>query len=86
MSTISLKDREILRELASRKLALANSKRNDEILAMWRSQANGIKDTPTVRLLFSNFRNEVVYSRMRCEGKEARDIETDTERRRTVAI
>ena len=75
MSTISLKDREILRELASRKLALANSKRNDEILAMWRSQANGIKDTPTVRLLFSNFRNEVVYSRMRCEGKEARDIE-----------
>lgn len=75
MSTISKKDREILRELAARKLALANCKRNDEILAMWRSQANGIKDTPTVRLLFSNFRNEVVYSRLRCEGKEARDIE-----------
>ena len=75
MSTVSQNDREILRELAARKLALANCKRNDEILSMWRSQANGIKDTPTVRLLFSNFRGEVVYSRLRCEGNEARDLE-----------
>ena len=75
MNTVSNKDREILRELASRKLALANCKRNDEILSMWRSQANGIKDTPTVRLLFSNFRGEVVYSRLRCEDKDARDLE-----------
>ena len=75
MENISLKDREILRELASRKLAFANSKRNDEILAMWDKQAKGIKDSPTVRLLFSNFRHEVIEPRLRCESEDARNIE-----------
>ena len=42
METVSLKDREILRELAMRKVALANCKRNEEILAMWDAQAKGI--------------------------------------------
>lgn len=55
MTNVSLKDREILRELAARKAALAHSARNDEILEMWNKQAKGVRDTPTVRLLFSNF-------------------------------
>ena len=76
MEKVSLKDREILRELASRKLALAHSARNDEILEMWKKQAKGIKDTPTVRLLFSNFRNEVITPRLRCEGADARLLES----------
>lgn len=75
MINISSKDREILRELAGRKAALANSARNDEILAMWHKQAKGVRDTPTVRLLFSNFTAEVIDPRMRCEGKEARRLE-----------
>ena len=75
MINISSKDREILRELAGRKAALANSARNDEILAMWHKQAKGLRDTPTVRLLFSNFTAEVIDPRMRCEGKEARKLE-----------
>ena len=75
MINISLKDRDILRELAARKAALANSARNDEILAMWHKQAKGMRDTPTVRLLFSNFTAEVIDPRMRCEGKEARRLE-----------
>ena len=75
MINISLKDRDILRELAARKAALANSARNDEILAMWHKQAKGLRDTPTVRLLFSNFTAEVIDPRMRCEGKEARRLE-----------
>ena len=75
MINISSKDREILRELAGRKAALANSARNDEILAMWHKQAKGVRDTPTVRLLFSNFTAEVIDPRMRCEGKEARKLE-----------
>ena len=75
MINISSKDREILRELAARKAALANSARNDEILAMWHKQAKGVRDTPTVRLLFSNFTAEVIDPRMRCEGKEARKLE-----------
>ena len=75
MINISSKDRDILRELAARKAALANSARNDEILAMWHKQAKGVRDTPTVRLLFSNFTAEVIDPRMRCEGKEARRLE-----------
>ena len=75
MINISSKDRDILRELAGRKAALANSARNDEILAMWHKQAKGVRDTPTVRLLFSNFTAEVIDPRMRCEGKEARKLE-----------
>ena len=75
MINISSKDRDILRELAGRKAALASSSRNDEILAMWHKQAKGVRDTPTVRLLFSNFPGEVLDPRMRCEGKEARQLE-----------
>ena len=75
MINVSLKDREILRELAARKAALANCLRNDEILEMWDKQAKGVRDTPTVRLLFSNFTREVISPRMRCEGKEARKME-----------
>ena len=72
---ISLKDREILRELAMRKAKLSHSERNEVILKMWDNQAKGICDTPTVRLLFSNFTNEVVDARMRCEGDTARMLE-----------
>ena len=72
---VSIKDREILRELAARKAAFANCARNDEILEMWNKQAKGIKDTPTVRLLFSNFPREVIDPRMRCEGEDARKLE-----------
>ena len=71
----SLKDREILRELATRKAQLAHSARNDEILKMWDNQARGVRDTPTVRLLFSNFKHEVLTPRQRCEGKDARNLE-----------
>ncbi|MBR2460091.1 MAG: hypothetical protein IKB34_02515 [Clostridia bacterium] len=75
MEKITPKDTEILRELAYRKAALANCARNDEILAMWKKQAAGVRDTPSVRLLFSNFRNEVVENRLRCEGNDSRKLE-----------
>lgn len=75
MESVSLHDREILRELATRKLNLAHSERNAEILKMWDNQAKGVRDTPTVRLLFSNFTDEVLGSRMRCEGADARKLE-----------
>lgn len=75
MTNVSLKDREILRELAARKAAFAHSARNDEILEMWNKQAKGVRDTPTVRLLFSNFPREVIDPRMRCEGEDARRLE-----------
>ena len=75
MENISIKDREILREIASRKAELATNQRNTEILKMWDALANGIRQTPTVRLLYSNFTHEVIGSRLRCEGKDARALE-----------
>ena len=75
MAIISQKDRDILRKLALHKAELAHAKRNDEILSMWHAQAKGIRETPTVRLLFSNFTHEVVTPRQCCEGEEARRIE-----------
>ena len=75
MQTISPKDREILRELAAHKVSLAHDTRNAEILKMWQNQAKGVRDTPTVRLLFSNFTHEVIGNRLRCEGDDARRLE-----------
>ena len=75
MEIVTLKDREILREIATRKLELSRNERNSEILEMWNKQARGVRDTPTVRLLFSNFRDEVIGKRVRCEGVEARRLE-----------
>lgn len=69
------KDREILRRLAAKQLAYAASPRNTEIMKQWEALAQGRRESPTVRLLFSNFINEVITPRMQCEGEEAREIE-----------
>lgn len=69
------KDRLRLRELAQKQLEYANSPRNDEILKQWRALAQGKRETPTVRLLFSNFTDEVIDPRMQCEDKDARELE-----------
>lgn len=75
MEGVSLKDKERLRSLAARKMEFANCKRNEEILKQWSALASGVKATPTVRLLFSNFRREVVDERLTCEGADARKLE-----------
>lgn len=75
MENISIKDRERLRSLARKQLEFANSPENDVILKKWDALAQGRRETPTVRLLFSNFPHEVVTPRMQCEGKEARELE-----------
>lgn len=75
MQSISARDREILRRRAQIQLDYANSPQNDLILAKWRAQAEGRRETPPVRLLFSNFRHEVITPRLHCEGAEARRIE-----------
>ncbi len=69
------KDRERLRSLAQKQLEYANSPQNDIILKKWEALAQGRRETPTVRLLFSNFIDEVITPRMECEGEEARRIE-----------
>lgn len=77
METVSIKDRERLRSLAQLKLSFAHSKRNEEILKQWEALANGVKAEPTVRLLFSNFPDEVIEPRLVCEGKDARELESE---------
>lgn len=75
MEKILDQDRQILRELAAKQLEYANSAENEIILKKWDALANGKRETPTVRLLFSNFTREVVTSRMRCQGEAARAME-----------
>ncbi|MBQ8612001.1 MAG: hypothetical protein IJ412_09905 [Oscillospiraceae bacterium] len=75
MQTIPQNDRAVLRELAQRWLALAHSPENDAILRKWDALAHGRRETPTVRLLFSNFTDEVITPRMRCQSEAARSME-----------
>ena len=75
MEKISRRDREILRAVATRKAELAHSDQNERILKAWRHLANGERACPTVRLLFSNFKNEVLSNRLQCEGNDARRLE-----------
>ena len=75
MERVSYSDKEILRKIAAHKRELACSARNAEILEMWNKQARAVRDTPTVRLLFSNFKPEVIGARLRCEGEDARRLE-----------
>ncbi len=75
MEPITARDRERLRQRAQLQRDYANSPRNDVILKKWRAQAEGRRDAPPVRLLFSNFRHEVVNPRLECEGEQARGIE-----------
>ena len=75
MEQIPMKDREILRDLAKKQLEYANCPKNDEILKKWNALAEGRRETPTVRLLFSNFSHEVVAPRLQCTSDAARRLE-----------
>ena len=76
METISARDRELLRHRAQIQRDYANSPQNDVILKKWRAQAEGRREAPTVRLLFINFGYEVITPRLKCEGAQARKIES----------
>lgn len=75
MENVSSRDRAILREIANRKLELVHSAENERILAQWKAQAAGRRESPIIRLLFCNMGDEVIAPRMRCEGETARRIE-----------
>ncbi|MBR4961365.1 MAG: hypothetical protein IKY52_10745 [Clostridia bacterium] len=77
MKQITLKDRERLRQLAEKQKEYAFSPRNEQILQQWKALETGKRESPTVRLLFSNFVNEVITPRMQCESEDARMLEYD---------
>ncbi len=70
MEPVSTRDREILRQRAQLQLEYANSDQNDIILKKWHAQAAGRRESPPIRLLFSNFNHEVITPRLRCEGEQ----------------
>ncbi len=74
--SISLKDRQILRDLARRQLELANSPRNLQTYADW--MANGAGKTqvtrPLIRIELSSFQHQIMPAFQKCEGEEARRI------------
>ena len=75
MERMTASDRERLRALARLQLEYAHSAENERILSQWHALAEGRREAPTVRLLFSNFTGEVITSRQQCEGQEARELE-----------
>lgn len=75
MECMQEKDRQRLRSLAQKQLEYAHSPENDAILKKWEALAQGRRETPTVRLLFSNFEHEVITPRLQCVGETARKIE-----------
>jgi len=76
MEAITKKDRDIIREIAKKHLDLANSKENEKVLEKWKWIEKGKLGEPTVRFLVSNFTNETITPRLQCEGKKARDLES----------
>ena len=68
-------DRQRLRELAHKQLEYAHSPRNEQIMQQWQALADGRRENPTVRLLYSNFTDEVITPRLKCETEEARSLE-----------
>lgn len=75
MKTVTKKDRDIIREIARKHLELSHSKENEKVLAKWKWIEQGKTGEPTVRFPVSNFTNETITPRLRCEGEEARNLE-----------
>ncbi len=75
MKSIPDQDRQRLRSLAQKQLEYAHSPQNEVILKKWEALATGRRETPTVRLLFSNFPDEVITPRLECRDENARRLE-----------
>lgn len=77
MEILCNQDRIRLRALAQKQLDYAYSPQNERILKQWEALANGKRETPTIRLLFSNFPHEVITPRLECTGEQARKLESE---------
>ncbi|MBR5221048.1 MAG: hypothetical protein IKV66_08695 [Clostridia bacterium] len=75
MESISTKDRDILRGIAARQRDYAHDAKNETILKKWYALEQGVRATPTVRLLYSNFQHEVITPRLQCTSDAARGLE-----------
>lgn len=76
MNTISEKDRIILRDLAKRQLELACSDTMKKLEKNWLANNMCRPNRPMVTIELGTFQNDVIPELLRCEGEQARKIET----------
>lgn len=72
---ISKKDREILRETAKMQAEYANSEENKRKIQEWYQHNACQGERPLIHLEIDTFEHEVMPLFMKCEGKEAREVE-----------
>ena len=75
MEKISQKDRDILRNLANKKLEIAQSERNQRNLKDWMLHNTFRGERPMIHIEIGGFCHELIPQRLRCEGPLARMIE-----------
>lgn len=77
MEHISASEKNILRELAKKRLEYANSPQNLENIRLWYKHNDCRGERPMVHVELNTFRHEVVPQRMKCQSENARWLESD---------
>lgn len=75
MESISKKDRDILRALASRQMELASAPDMQNLKRRWTEHNSCKPGLPMVVVEWDTFAGEVISPKLRCEGEAARGIE-----------
>ena len=74
---ISAQDREILREVAKMQLEHANMESNKEKIKLWYKHNSLQGERPLIHLEMWTFAQEILPQRLKCQGKFARQVETN---------
>jgi hypothetical protein len=74
---VSVKDREILRNLAFHQMELANSQVNKTRIKEWYEHNDYKGKRPMIHFELGSYQNEVLQKRLCCESKDMRAIEAD---------
>lgn len=74
---VSVKDREILRNLAFHQMELANSQVNKTRINEWYDHNDYNGKRPMIHFELGSYQNEVLQKRLCCESKDMRAIEAD---------
>ncbi|MCL2033132.1 MAG: hypothetical protein FWG94_00210 [Oscillospiraceae bacterium] len=72
---INQQDRTVLRELAKKQLAYANSQKNLDIIDEWRRHAARKPGRPMVHIEIDTFQHEIIEPRLCCSEETSRQLE-----------
>lgn len=73
---VSVKDREILRELAKKQYEYSQQEKNLKRIQEWIAHNSLKGERPMIHLEMWTFAEEILPQRLQCEGKFAREVET----------